>query len=214
MASCSSSSRLHSVGGGACSGLAVICIGSSKSWEILSHGWQENTCWYTMQRKRFQFKLYLEYLQSFVLRCVLLILGNEYTFNRQQFDCLSVLTCVNSTSCPSVSAFPRAHPGSCCRNGCKELPLVYNWDKIQRHWMKSSYSVILYIHSKVVFVLACVTVPRAFPLGLLRILSLISSSTVSSSAACSDLQRALEGTGGEGACRFGLEPAEEEGDVK
>lgn len=70
------------------------------------------------------------------------------------------------------------------------------------------------IYGKVVFVLACVTAPKAFPLGLLRILSLISSSTVNSSAACSDLQRALEGIEGEGACRFGLEPEEEEGDVK
>lgn len=67
---------------------------------------------------------------------------------------------------------------------------------------------------KVVFVLAGVTALRDFPLGLLRILSLISSSTVSSSAACSDLQRALEGTGGEGACRFGLELAEKDRDVK
>lgn len=40
MASWSSSSKLRTPQGGACAGLAVICTGSSKSWPIMSHGWQ------------------------------------------------------------------------------------------------------------------------------------------------------------------------------
>lgn len=42
IASCSSSSKLRTLGK-AWTGLAVICTGSSKSWPITSHGWQQNT---------------------------------------------------------------------------------------------------------------------------------------------------------------------------
>lgn len=99
MASCSSSSRLRTRQGRLCTGLAVICTGSSKSWPIMSLGWQQNTC---RENRREQ----------------VTGVGTQTGVHVRKLACpigrSQLLTCVNITS---VCGCLTVDPGSCCKNG-------------------------------------------------------------------------------------------------